>query len=199
MSQTKLTPFLLQRIILFLVLLASPYAMTFTPYERIYTEGVWNTPFDSDPLYLLRAGLITAGWLAGFLSFVSLVWGLSQRNWKGRDLVLEASITLCSLSIGWAAFPYWINGLFQAYSGNAQVVDFDPKALIPTVWMGGIWYLGVLAIYLCVCIVSPILLLINFVLFEKRFWKQCVATSICLTISAAIFFLSPNYLRWLAD
>lgn len=206
MLRKNITPVLLQSVILALMLILTPYAMTFTPYEGIYSEGVWNTPFHLDPLYTLRASLIATGLLAGFLSFVLLVWEIIRNNWRGSDFILQISMTLCSLSIGWAAFPYWVNGMFQAFSGNphvlekAPVLNFDPKALMPAIWIDGVWYLGVLLIFVVAIIAIPILLLFNFTFSIKhRTWKQGIATAICLAIPIAIFFLSPNYLRWLGD
>lgn len=188
-----------QGIILLSLSLVAPYAMSFTPYEKIYSDGIWNTPFHLDPLFPVRVVLIVAGWLGGILSLILCLREWLNKHRSKSDKVFLMSMALCSLSIGWAAFPYWVNGMFQAYLGNAAISDFDPKALIPTTWLGGIWYFGTLAIYLCACFIAPVLLMANFKLRQQQPELRTALTTLCLLVSAAIFFLSPNYVRWLAD
>lgn len=196
----RITPILCQGIILLLMLALTPYAITFSPYVGIYTDGVWFTSLDLDPLYWVRVSLIIFGLLGAILSLVFLTWEIVRGGWKGSDLILQLSMVLCSLSIGWRSFPYWVNGMFQAYSGNARLSDFDPKALMPEIWVGQIWTYVVLIIYLLAFIGIPIILLANIVLIIRRkTWKQGIGTAICLTIISIVFICSPDYWRWLAD
>lgn len=198
-----------QGALLCLILLLSPVAMTFGPYEGIYTQENWRDALRLDPLYLVRAFLISGAMIAGVLSTGLLVVDL-VRNVNvvlqpdlGARLILQGSMAMCSLSVGWAAFPYWVNGVFQAYPGAAPVSYtflYDPKNLIPMTWIGEVWRLGVLLIMIIVVSGGPILFLFNLALsFITRNWKKAVATTVCLLISAAVLFSSPNYLRWLAD
>jgi hypothetical protein len=79
-------------------------------------------------------------------------------------------------------------------------IGLDPKALMPETWIGDFWRLGVLLIFLAVLCLGPILFVLNatFCITIRR-WKQGLATSACLALTAAIFFLSPNYWGWFAD
>lgn len=190
------------------MILLAPLATLFTPYEGIF-EGNWRGSLHMDSLYHLRAGLIIAGMVAAVVSVGLVVVELVKRfnvvlePIDGTNLVLQMSMAICSLSLGWAAFPYWINGVFQAYSGNAPVPYtylYDPKDLIPMIWIGEVWRLGAIGTMFSVVFAGPILFLANLGLsFVTKSWKKGVATAICLTISAAVFFSSPDYLNWLGD
>lgn len=195
-----LTPFFLQCIMFSLLVVTSPFALSFTPYPRIFTDGVWNAPFQSDPIFPIRAGFIIGGMLAAILSAYLLVWEIAKGKENASVRVLQASMALCSLQIGWVAFPYWVNGIFQAYAGNRRVADFDPKGLMPGIWMGEFWRLSASLIYLETFAAVIALFVFNIdTTLSKRKWKQGVATIICLAMTFAIFYLTPNYLEWLAD
>ena len=216
MSMNRVTPENLHIGILILLVIIAPLAMTFTPYEGILEDGVWSAQFQLDPLNRLRIILISLGLVSACVSVALLFRELVKAANEvlqvslAQNLVTKTSFTLCSLTIGWAAFPYWINGVFQAFSGNPHVLeqarlldtilDFDPKALMPETWIGDFWRLGVLLIFMAVLCLAPILFVLNVVFCMKiKVWKQGLATSACLALSAAIFFLSPNYLGWLCD
>lgn len=208
MIRRENTPVFLQSMVLVVMLLLTPYAMTFSPYEGIYTDKAWPATLHLDPLYPVRAGLIVGGLIGAVLSVALLIWELIRKSTQvlemsmGSDLILQMSITICSLSIGWAAFPYWVNGVFQAYIGNAPLSSlslFDPQYLMPTIWIGEIWSLGVLLIFVTALCAFPILFLFNLGFsIRNKTWKQGIATIACLAITAAIF-LSPGYFRWFAD
>lgn len=119
MSEPNNTPALAQKAILSTLLILSPFAVLFPPYERIYTGGVWRTPWHLDPLYLVRAGLIVVGMTCAALSVPMLIWNLSALDrisieYSVSYLILQVSMAICSLTIEWAAFPYWVNGVFRA-------------------------------------------------------------------------------------
>lgn len=203
-------PTLIQAIILGLLLVVAPYAMSFAPYESIYTYGAWHTPFHLDPLYRIRAILIGLGIISGAFSVLLLISVLIRKLlWQGdvvlqtrnaSDLILQMSMALCSATIGWGAYPYWVNGVYQAYSGDGPLWVFDPKALMPSIWIDGIWYFGVLIIFLTALIGIPLLFLSNLVLTPiARTWKRGIVTALCLLLIPVIFFLSPGYFKWLAD
>src|SRR5215471_6720363 len=128
MNANRFAPSNLQAVILAMLVIAAPFAMSMTPYEGIYDSGVWKAQFHMDPLNPTRVILIVAGLVASCASVGSLVWELSRAANQILELkmlehlVLKTSITLCSISIGWAAFPYWVNGVFQAYSGNPEIM-----------------------------------------------------------------------------
>lgn len=198
-----------QGAVLCIILLLSPVAMSFSPYEGIYTQENWRDALRLDPLYVVRAALICGAMIGGVVSAALLVLDL-VRNINvvlhpdlGARLILQGSMAICSLSLGWAAYPYWVNGVLRAYSGTAPVSYtflYDPKNLMPMTWIGEAWRLGVLLIMIAVVCAGPVLFLFNVALsFITKNWKKTVATAGCLLISVAVFFSSPNYLRWLAD
>jgi hypothetical protein len=203
MEGKNINPALLQGVILALMLMVMPYAMTLMPYEGVYNYEGQYPRLDLDHLYVLRAGLIIAGLLGAILSLVFLGWGLLGRGKTGSGVVLQISMAICSSCIGWAAFPYWVNGVFQAYLGHAPkpyLSLFDPKRLMPMIWIGEIWRLGVLLILAAAVFAGPILLFFNLLTAIKyRTWKQSIATILCLTITAAVLFFSPKYWGWFID
>jgi hypothetical protein len=194
---------ILQAIILILLLIAAPYAMSLTPYERIYTDGVWKAPLHSDPLYPVRTILILGGLVAAVFSVSLLVWELAKGRATASCRILQASMALFSLQIGWLAFPFWVNGVFQAYSGNAPsnaVLDFDPAALMPMIWVGEIWRLGASLLY--VGSLAGVIALFIFncdITIVRRTWKQGLVTLILLVMTFSVFYVTPNYVQWLAD
>src|SRR5262245_26932563 len=137
-----LNPALIQRILLCLLLIAAPFAMSFTPYGNICTD----LPIQGDPLYRIRASLIFGGLFSSVLSIILLLWQLMKKSNQilettvVSNVVLQMSITICSLAVGWVAFPYWVNGVFQGYRGNrpadCYLSFFDPKNLMPMIWIG---------------------------------------------------------------
>jgi hypothetical protein len=196
----KFTPLLLQSVILILLIIFTPYVMTFAPYERIYMDGVWSTPWHLDSQYSLRVILIIAGLLGGVFSFLCLMYELKRSDWEINNVLLQASMTLCSLSIGWRSFPYWVNGVYQAHKGNARLADFDPKALMPEIWIGDIWRLGAGLISIFAIAGIPVLFLYTLISFkENKMWKPSIATVLCLAMLTAVQIYSPQYMNWLMD
>jgi hypothetical protein len=193
-----------QTIVLGLLMLATPYALTFTPYEKILEEGVWNVSLQSDPIFYQRAIFIIGGLLAGVLSAIVTFEGLNRQNFGANNQILLISMGFCSLTIGWIAFPYWINGVFQSYSGlyvHEGLHDFDPEALLPTIWIGEIWPLAVLGIFLLVLCGGPLLFLANIIFtLRNRSWMKGVVTIVFLVITSLIYiFLLPKYGVWIGD
>jgi len=186
------------------------WAMTFTPYEAVYTRGVWGTDFHLDPQCRLRATLIGVGLAGGTLSVSLLLLAFSIKVIRGDEeegeLPLQASVTLASMVIGWIAFPYWVNGVFQAFAGNRevaarmQVLDFDPKALMPTSWLGGYWWGAAVLLFYVLSLGIPALVLVDiaYALWTKH-WRQAGFIACCLVVVAAILYLSPNLGGWLFD
>src|SRR6266498_4822006 len=134
-----MNPQAIQVRLLLVLLVMGLICMFFKPYEGVYATGVWHATYTLDPLYPIRAVLIAVGLAGGVISIGLLIWKILTGG-EAVDLHLQLSMTLASLAIGWAAFPYWVNGIFQAYLGNAPKADFDPQALMPASWINPIWY-----------------------------------------------------------
>lgn len=193
------TPFTLQCTLLSLLIVSSPFAMSFSPYYRIYTDGVWNAVLESDPTFRTRAIFILGGMLSAILSMCLLVWEIAKGSESAGIRILQASMALCSMQIGWVAFPYWVNGVFRV-AAHAPLADLDPKALLPTIWVGEIWLLSApLAYMLALALIIGLFVFNIENLLSKRTWKQGLATVLCLVLTFAIFYLIPNYMDWLAD
>jgi len=199
-----------QALILSVLVVLGIYSMTFTPYEAVYARGVWGTDFHLDPYYNLRAVLIGAGLAGGALSVLLLLLALSLkviRADEGQgDFPLQAAVTLVSISIGWLAFPYWINGVFQAFIGNREVLsrmsvlDFDPKALMPTSWFGGCWRWVTFLLFYVLALGIPVLIFVDIAYaLWTRHWRRAGLIACCLAIVAGIVYLQPNFGGWLSD
>lgn len=193
----------------FLVLVGF-YAMTFTPYDGIYGSGVWGTDFSLDPRYGIRAALITTGLVGGALSVFTLLLAISvkliRRDLRAGDLPLQAAMSLVSLCVGWLMFPYWVNGVFQAFAGNREVLtrmpilDFDPKALMPESWFGDSWWLVAFPMFYLISFGLPFLLLADVCYaFLTRNWRQAAFIACCLFLTGALVYLSPGFGGWLVD
>lgn len=205
----KVTPALLQTMTLACLLIATPFAMTFVPYEKIYIQGLWHTQLHSDPLYRVRSAFVIGGMFATLFSVGALIWELiredNEGKWDLRKLVLSLSMVVCSISIGWRSFPYWVNGVFHAYSSNdfpseARVFDLDPKGLLPEIWIGDYWSLGVVLITGIAYIGIPILFVLSAVLaYREKTWRRALGTAAILAIAALTYLWAPKYWEWFFD
>jgi hypothetical protein len=206
MLNKALNPAFLQASLLSLLFVVAPFAMSFTPHDQFCTD----LSFQQDSLHRVRTTFIIGGLIATALSLALLAWELNIKSnhilqpAMVSSVVLQMSMALCSVSIGWAAIPYWVTGVFQAYRGNlpddCYLVVFDPKRLMPMIWMGEIWRFGVIAIFVVATLMGMALFLVTIVLLMKeRLWKQCVLTWGLLSIPVAILYLDSSYFVWLWD
>lgn len=195
--QKPFAPIRIQPLLLAALLVAAPFAISFKAYEKICS----NLPIQADPLYLLRAVFIIGGLTIAILSVAMLVWVISKQRFE--YLVSQLSMTLCSFTIGWVYFPFWVNGVFQAYRGNGPDCPlniYDPKYLPPAIWLGGIWQLGAILNYILVMAGGLALFaLAIFLLLVNRDWKQGGLTLICLALTLAIIILFPGCATWVLD
>jgi hypothetical protein len=190
-----------QAVIVAILLVAAQGAMCFRPYERIYSDGVYSAPHSLDAVFPWRTALVAFGLIASLVSIgVAVASFIGAPRDLGR-LVAQLCGCLCVLNVGWKSMPYWANGMYQAYRGHAPVADFDPKALIPMVWIGDFWRLAVLLIDLATLFGAPCLLIL--VLgrsMDGRCRLSLTAFSLlCLSVSVCTFVFSPRYHEWLFD
>jgi hypothetical protein len=91
--------------------------------------------------------------------------------------------------------------MYQAYKGNARVGDFDPKALVPMVWIGEFWRLGVWIFHLAAIFGGPCLLialLVPAISRNRPPWLTAFSfLSLAVTMCTLLF--SPRYAEWLMD
>lgn len=185
----------LQSFLLLALLLATPFAMKFTAFDRIFLDGAWGAPQSEDPLHSMRVVLVLGGLAASVTSFQSLLGCFLADPANSKPIILSASLALSTLSVGWKNFPYWVNGVYQAYIHN-QGGDFDPKALMPMTWIGEFWRFGVILLYMAVLLVLPILIFFA-IKIGNRWLRLSVVGLSFLTILC--FYYAPNYLSWLMD
>ena len=178
--------------------------MTFGRYDVVFISGLSDPQLGLDPRYALRASLIVIGLLSSVTSIALGGWDL--RRWMlsglGKDAerhLLQLSMSMCSVCIGWALFPYWLNGVFRAYLVGEPVYDLHFHFLMPTIWLGGgLWRLGSLGIVYVALTICPVLLLANLIVtIQRRTWKQGIVSAGCLLIPPAAVVLSPSYVAWL--
>lgn len=203
-SNTVTNVLLILQIVILLSLIAfAPYAMTFGPYERIYTEGAYEAPHSEDPLYEQRALLIGFG-LIGSIVCAGCGVAASVLNCRRHSrVVLHLSMVLCALAYGWRTYPYWVNGILEVYSGDLSMAvryQFDPKPLMPMVWIGDIWRLGVLLFYPLIIAGGLCLLVLATVIAKKEGIAAWLWASLAVLAASVIPFLfSPGYIGWLMD
>lgn len=191
-------PWVTVSLLLFLTIL-SPYAMGFTPFSEIYPSGVYGATHSSDPLYTQRVTLILLGLGATFISAIDCCVTLIRKPSLPTFLTCFVGFFACAV-VGWRSFPYWTTGVYAAMSGRVPSTDFDPKGLIPMTWIGDLWRLPILLLYLAapVAIIAGIVAAV--VLFRRHQFARAVVPAVCTAISV-IFLVafSPSYLVWLMD
>ncbi|CAA9546307.1 MAG: hypothetical protein AVDCRST_MAG88-433 [uncultured Thermomicrobiales bacterium] len=189
----------LQAALVVLLVILAPVALALTPYERIYTDGVYHAPHGADPLYPLRAGLVALGLLAPVVGLGGTLAAIATRRRDPARVILQASLTVFAGALGWRCYPYWANGVFSAYAGRAPVTDFDPKALIPATWIGNAWIAGVLLLYPLAWVGGGILLATVSWVTRRQGWRVVVPTVGVVAATLATFLVTPRYLWWLMD
>lgn len=189
----------LQVAIVVILVVLTPVAMMFTPYQRIYTDGVYQAPHSADPLYSIRAILIVVGLLAPIVCLGCTLAILATGPLNAARAVFQCSLTLLAGAIGWRCFPYWVNGVFQASVGQVPMADFDPKALIPGVWLGNVWLAGVLLLYPAVWLGGGCLLVAAGLAARQQGWRLAGLTVVVVAITLGTFLVTPRYGWWLMD
>ena len=196
---------LLQASHLYSFLLAGLYSLTLTAYEGLCD----SIPLRQDPIFLLRAGLIIWGLLAPFLAMVIFFREVNTKSTEVESTKIQSiiiwhlSVILCLICVGWIAFPYLVNGIFRAYhwGGPCYLNAYDPKDLMPMIWLGGVWYIIAIAIFIIspLCILGLSLSAVITFIRRRANWKQFVLTCICLIIAASALYLDPCYYVWFWD
>lgn len=184
----------------FILLLLTPIAISFKPYYTPEKPG-YPAVFD-DPQYLLKAFFIATGLIGGILAVVSTVlYLITSRPLNKPQLVVQPSMAVCVVALGWHVFPYCVNGLFQASLGNANFGDFDPKRLMPTIWIGETWVTIAFLLYPILIVVTFVLILmtITMILQKALTKRQLLQTFVFLIITVLSFINLPLFLEWIMD
>lgn len=174
--------------------------MSFTPSPGLYAAGVWEAAASTDPVFSRRAGLIAFGLMATLAAaFEFGVHAFRRRSGWATVLTSYALAVACAV-IGWRSFPYWVNGVFAFETGHVPYTDLDPKALMPSIWIGDFWRLGVFAIYPAT-VVAVAGSLVAAIAYSRERWFIHALIPIAAAAIATLFLLaySPQYMAWLLD
>lgn len=191
---------LLLKVIVFVLLALTPMAISFTPYYTPEKPG-YPAVFD-DPQYLLKAFFIATGLIGGILTILFIIlYFIFARPHHKQQLVLHLSMAICAIALGWHIFPYCVNGIFQVSLGNADFGDFDPHRLMPTIWLGEIWFIVTVLFYPILIVVSFILILMTTIMALRKGLskRQTLQISLFLIITILSFVILPGYLNWIMD
>jgi hypothetical protein len=200
MNRDERTPLPLLTLLLIAALLAlTPYAMTFEPFRGIYTFGTYNAPYDTDPLQAQRVGLVALGLCATAVASLEGFVILWRRPALSSILTCVAAWFACAV-VGWRSFPYWVTGVYAAYSGRVPRTDFDPKGLIPMTWLSELWRFGVLVLYPLTPLFVTAAIVGNFLFVRRGAYVRSTIPIACAGIGLVFLFgFSPGYVIWLMD
>lgn len=174
-----------------LILLAlAPYAMSFRPYA----------PHAIDSLHPYRATLILLGLIATNAAFAEFIVTCFRRRSDVIAITPFAAAFLACAVVGWRSYPYWANGVYQVGIGAFPLMDQDPKGLIPMVWIGELWRLPVLLLYVLCYVALPALGIAAVVALLRHRFIVGGMTILCISITLILMLgFSPDYLTWLMD
>jgi hypothetical protein len=186
--------------LLALLVMLAPYAMSLRPFEDIYTMGVYGAKHSTDALFPVRQGLILLGLGTTVFALGQLILSFLRNPKDLIGLAPHIAVFLASAVIGWRSYPYWAEGVYQVDIGAYPSTDQDPKALMPMVWIGDLWRMPVVLLYLVCYVAIPLLVIASVVGFLKRRYVPAgiTAAGIAVAVVPMIWF-SPNYLGWLMD
>jgi hypothetical protein len=177
--------------LLLLLVVLAPYAMGFQPYR----------PYDSsDSLQPRRVALVLLGLSAAVAAFTELLLVARRARSDLIGLVPFAAVFLACAVVGWRNYPYWATGVYQVAIGAFPPMDQDPKRMIPMTWIGDLWRLPVLLLYLLCFLGVPTFLVGTVVAFWRRRFVSGFITAICVGIALTFMLgFSPDYVTWLMD
>ena len=187
-----------QWVLVVLLLGFAPIAMRFTPFKGIYSDGVWDADHTADPLYRYRAIMVGFGLVASAICTLCFIVILTFRRYS-QHRSISLGLALAALATGWRMYPYWVTGVYSAMRGFSPNTDFDPKALIPMQWIGDLWRMPVLLMYLGSVVGISALLVAVVKGIRRRSWANVTAMLLCILITISCYIMSPNYLDWLMD
>ena len=140
------------------------------------------------------------GLTAAIVAFVEFVAMVRRTPADFVGLATFAAVFLACAVVGWRSYPYWATGVYQVGIGAFPPMDQDPKRMIPMIWIGDLWRLPVVALYLLCYVGVPVLSVAAIAAFCRRRFAPAVITALCIGI-VLLFMLrfSPDYVAWLMD
>jgi hypothetical protein len=190
----------IQWLLLLILLALIPYAMSFTPFEKIFEVGSYKAKYAEDPLQSHRMFLMLFGFIISFISLLLAIAGLFIKPRNRLRVAAQFGIAIAAMWIGCRTYPYWANGIYQVYTGDLNAglqYNFDPAGLnIP-----GIWYLLVLIAYPAMYLGIITLVALSSRYSENEPWySSCVKVVIVMTVILVLTsILSPGFFTWYID
>ena len=194
----KSKPTILLTVVILFLLIGIPFVNRYIPYTDTFNDqkDVWEVNLKDDIEYSSRLRAILIGFLLTLFGFVILIISIVRNR---SNALLNLLLFLLIFSIGTKNYPYWINGLNNA-KFEADGGWYDPKALLPDTITFGTWSSMIAIFYFATFVMiikSLIFLISNFKNKDRRtdLFVNCFVTALLIFS----FFLTPNYLSWLAD
>ena len=183
-------PWLSLGLLLLLIVLA-PYAMSFQPYH----------PYASTAsLQPRRVAVVLLGLTAAVVAFAEFMVMVSQVRKDAIGLASFAAVFLACAVVGWRSYPYWATGVYQVSIGAFPPMDQDPKGMIPMLWIGDLWRLPVILLYLLCYVAVPVLSIAVTIAFWRRRFAAGFITALGIgTVLIFTLSFSPHYNAWLMD
>jgi hypothetical protein len=170
------------------LLVLTPYAMSLP-----LMEGV------GDNFYAQRVVLVLLGLCTTLIAGCELIAVLWRKRSDILGLTAFVAAFLACAVIGWRSFPYWATGIYRSI-GAFGLRDHDPKSFIPMIWIGELWRLPVLLLYLvCYAMVPLLMAAATIALWRRRFTVGAVCATCTGLVAIFMFRFSPDYITWLID
>ena len=187
------------------LIIGIPFANRYIPYTNTFSRftDVWEIDPKMDPHYSYRYYCILFGFILTGVSLLITLASFFYLKQNADSILLNISLFLLIVAIGFKNYPYWANGLWHVYGTGSMSSAYDPKALLPETAFGNWWGEVVAWFYLACIIAVPSyflrLLMKSFYPEKYNFThhdKWIAGIQILLVCS---FFTTPNFIGWLAD
>lgn len=194
----KSKPTILLTVVTLFLLIGIPFVNRYIPYTDTFNDqkDVWEVNLKDDPEYSSRLKATLIGFFLTLFGLVTLIISIVRNR---SNALLDILLFLLIFSIGAKNYPYWINGLNNA-KFDADGGWYDPKALLPDTITFGTWSSMIAIFY----IVTFVMVIKSLIFLTSNLKNQDRRTEVYVNgfVTALLiisFFLTPNYLSWLAD
>lgn len=149
---------------------------------------------------ILTSVVIIAGLIICVLAFGLLMAGYFIPGRDSAVRLADTSIFFALFALGWKNIPYWANGLFFVFRHGTSSA-YDPKGLIPMLWLSEGWRLPLLILFL----LMVVFLLFNLIRliargFNSKPYGKYNTISLIWSILCILSFAGvPSYFYWLMD
>ncbi|HEY1170293.1 MAG TPA: hypothetical protein VGH19_02880 [Verrucomicrobiae bacterium] len=154
----------------------------------------------TDALEPLRIILVLLGLATAITAFVELILMARHNRRDYVALSTFAAIFIACAVVGWRNYPYWTMGVYQVSIGAFPPMIQDPKGLIPMTWIGDLWRMPVILLYLLGYVAIPLFSVAVLAAFWRRRFAAGIVTAVGIVITLVFTQgFSPHYYIWLMD